>query len=130
MDLSLQVATLLVLAIPIACVSWTITHEELFREPREFCAGRSRQCSRWYSRKFYYMLTCEFCLSLYVTVVFLVITRFQMLFPGWRGYLISGLSLVWIANQYMSLYGRLRLDIKGEKIENEIKEKIAAKANR
>ena len=30
-----------------------------------------------------------------------------------------------VANQYMSLYNRLRLDIKSEKIETKIKEKIA-----
>jgi len=26
---------LLVLALPVACISWTVTHEEFFREPRE-----------------------------------------------------------------------------------------------
>jgi hypothetical protein len=31
---------------------------------------------------------------------------------------VSGLAgLVWIANQYMSIYNRLRLDIKHEKVE-------------
>src|SRR6478609_7908745 len=29
-----QVAWLLILAIPISCVAWTVTHEEVFREPR------------------------------------------------------------------------------------------------
>ena len=32
-----QTATLLMLAIPVACVAWTITHEEVFREAREHC---------------------------------------------------------------------------------------------
>ena len=31
--------------------------------------------------------------------------------------LIGGFALVWIANQYMSLYGRLRLDITRERVE-------------
>ena len=33
---------LVVLAVPIACVAWTVTHEEIFREPREYCAERSK----------------------------------------------------------------------------------------
>jgi hypothetical protein len=37
--------------------------------------------------------------------------------PGWRGYLISGFALVWIANIYMSIFARLRLDIKRERVE-------------
>lgn len=30
----------------------------------------------------------------------------------WRGYIIAGFALVWIANLYMSLYNLLRVDIK------------------
>ena len=37
--------------------------------------------------------------------------------PGWRGDLLAWLTLVWVANIYMSLYGRLRLDIKRERVE-------------
>jgi hypothetical protein len=48
-----------------------------------------------------------------------------LLFPDWRGYLLAFFSLVWIANQYMSIYNRLRLDIKTEKLESEIKEEVA-----
>ena len=57
--------------------------------------------------------------------LFLVITRFKLLFADWRGYLIALFALVWIANQYMSIYDRLRLDIKSERIEGEIKENVA-----
>jgi hypothetical protein len=51
-----------------------------------------------------------------VTAAFLAITRFKLVFPDWRGYVISLFSLVWIANQYISIYDRLRLDIKREHI--------------
>lgn len=119
-----QVITLFVLAIPIASVAWTVTHEEVFREPRDFCADRSKGCLRWYQRKFFYLFTCEFCFSHYVTAVFVVITNYRLLFDDWRGYLIGGFALVWVANQYMSLYNRLRLDIKSERLESEIKEKV------
>ena len=44
--------------------------------------------------------------------------------------LIAWLALVWIANQYMSIYNRLRLDIKSERLEGEIKEEVAASAKK
>ncbi len=127
MDLYGQVATLFLLAIPVACVAWTVTHEEVFREPREFCVDKSKSCRRWYQRKFFYLFTCEYCFSHYVALLFLVLTGYRLLYEGWRGYLVGWFSLVWVANQYMSLYNRLRLDIKGEKIEHEIKEEIVTR---
>ena len=54
----------------------------------------------------------------------LVITKFQLIFPDWRGYLLSGFSLVWVANFYMSLFRRLRLDIKKQKTDVELKEEM------
>jgi hypothetical protein len=42
MSFGLQVALLFVLAIPIASITWTVTHEEIFREPREYCVARSK----------------------------------------------------------------------------------------
>jgi hypothetical protein len=58
-----------------------------------------------------------------VAALFLVITRFKLLYPGWRGYLISLFALVWVANQYMSIYNHLRLDIRHEQVEIRAKEK-------
>jgi hypothetical protein len=123
--LSPQLVELFILAIPVACVAWTVTHEEVFREPREYCRRRSRDCRRWYERKFFYLFTCEYCFSHYLAALFLVITHFKLLFADWRGYLIALFALVWIANQYMSMYDRLRLDIKTERIEGEIKKEVA-----
>jgi len=120
-DIATQIIYLFVLAIPIACIVWTVTHEEVFREPREFCVEQSQRCRRLVQRKFFYLFTCEYCFSHYVTLFFLIITRYKLLFPDWRGYLVGGFALVWVANQYMSLYNRLRVDIKGEKLENELK---------
>lgn len=116
MSLASQFAYLLLLAIPVACASWTVTHEEVFREPREFCKDKSQQCKPLLARKFFYLFTCEYCFSHYVAAAFLVITRFHMLYADWRGYLISWFALVWIANVYMSLFNRLRLDIKHENV--------------
>jgi hypothetical protein len=122
MPLGTQVAWLLLLALPVACVAWTVTHEEVFREPREFCVRRSERCRHWYQRKFFYLLTCEYCFSHYVSAGVLAITGYTLVLPGWRGLLIAWLALVWIANQYMGVFNRLRLDIKDERINIQVKE--------
>jgi len=117
MPLYLQVIWLFLLAIPVACVAWTITHEEIFREPREYCITQSENNPHFILRKCFFVFTCEYCFSHYVVIVFLIITRYKLLFDDWRGYLIGGLALVWVANQYMSLYAHLRLDIHKERVE-------------
>jgi hypothetical protein len=116
MFLSHQFAFLLLLALPVACATWTVTHEEVFREPREYCLRRSQSCKPLIARKFFYLFTCEYCFSHYVSAFFLILTRFQMLYDGWRGYLIAWFALVWIANVYMSIFNWLRLDIKHENV--------------
>ncbi len=123
MTIALQFAWLLILALPVACVAWTVTHEEVFREPRDYCQQQSKQAQTLPRRKFFYLFTCEYCFSHYVAALFLIITRFRLLYPGWRGYLIALFALVWVANQYMSVYNHLRLDIKHEQVEIRAKEK-------
>ena len=112
-----QLFWLFVLAMPVASIAWTVTHEELFREPRDWFVARSKSSRSLFVRKLFYLFTCEYCFSHYVAAFLLWVTRYQVMFDDWRGYLIAGFSLVWIANVYMSLYGRLRLDIKGERLE-------------
>ena len=122
MTVGTQITWLFILAIPIACIAWTITHEEIFREPREYCIKHSTTGKTLLQRKFFYIFTCEYCFSHYVTIVMLVISKYHLLFNDWRGYLISGFSLVWIANFYMGVYNLIRIDLKKEKIEADIKE--------
>lgn len=122
LSLQLQIIYLFVLAVPISCIAWTVTHEEVFKEPREYCEKKSKECKTLIQRKFFYLFTCEYCFSHYVTALFLYITRFHLLFNDWRGYLISLFTLVWIANFYMSLFGFIRVGMKKEKIEATIKE--------
>lgn len=121
MSPGVELLWLVILALPVAAISWAVTHEEVFRELREYCTHQSQHARSLWKQKFFYLFTCEYCFSHYVAIVFLTITRFTMLYPDWRGYLIAGFSLVWVANLYMSLFGRLRLDIKKERVE--IKEK-------
>src|SRR5688500_5555658 len=99
-----QIFWLLILAIPIACVARTVVYEEVFREPREWCKYKSETCRGLLARKFFYLFTCEYCFSHWVTIFFLIVTQFKLLLPDWRGYLISFFSLVFVANAYMNLY--------------------------
>ncbi|MGC4101959.1 hypothetical protein [Ferruginibacter sp.] len=117
-----QVEWLFTLAIPVACIAWTVTHEEVFREPREFCIRQSKEGKTIARRKFFYLFTCEYCFSHYVTVGVLCLTGFKLLFADWRGYIIAGFSIVWIANVYMALFSLLRFGIKKEKIDISAKE--------
>jgi hypothetical protein len=112
-----QLLLLIVLAIPIASISWTVTHEDVFRELRQWLIKRGESSRYLLQRKFFLVLTCEYCFSHYVTLVFLLIFRFTLAYSGWRGYLVAGFSLVWLANVYMSLFGRLRLEIRHERQE-------------
>lgn len=119
-----QILWLFVLAAPIACVAWTVTHEEVFREAREFCEHRSGKCRRLVQRKFFYLFTCEYCFSHYVAAVVVLGTGYRLLIPDWRGALLAWFTLVWVANIYMSLFGRLRLDIKRERVELKAEELV------
>jgi hypothetical protein len=117
-----QVIYLFIMALPIACIAWTVTREEVFREPREYCERKSKSCSTLMQRKFFYLFTCEYCFSHYVTLAFLIITRYHLLYNNWRGYLVALFALVWIANIYMSLFGLIRVGMKKEGIEAKIAE--------
>lgn len=112
-----QIAWLLILPVPIASVSWTVTHEEIFRELRDYCTSKSRNCERLLNRKFFYVVTCEYCFSHWVTLAFVIMTGFHLLLDDWRGYVIGYFSLTAVANMYMSLYGRLRVEIKAEHVQ-------------
>lgn len=115
MAMSMQICWLFILAMPIACIAWTITQEEVFREAREYFIKRNQTGKTLLERKFFYLFTCEYCFSHYLSILALVLTGYKLLMYDWRGYLIAGFALVWIANVYMSLFRLIRLDIKKDK---------------
>ncbi len=121
-QLWLQIIWLFVLALPIATISWTVTHEEIFREAREYCVSRSQTCRGLIKRKFFYVFTCEYCFSHYVVAFFLFLTRYHLLLDDWRGYLLSFFALAGLTNVYLSLFGRLRVEIKSERLDVAAKE--------
>ena len=120
----LQLIWLVTLALPVACVAWTVTHEEVFREPREYCLRRSRESKSLLARKFFYLFTCEYCFSHWVTIFFLFLTRYRLLLDDWRGYILSGFAVVAVANLYISSFARLRQEVKSEKLDAKTKEEV------
>jgi len=128
MSILMQILWLVLLAIPIACIAWTVTHEEVFREPREYCVKRSHEGKTLLERKFFYLFTCEYCFSHYVTIIFLCLTGYKLLMDNWIGYIIAGFALVYVANAYMSLFGLIRQDIVKDKTEIKIMEITSEKA--
>jgi hypothetical protein len=116
--------TLLILALPVAAIAWMVTHEELFRELHNYCVKRSEQGRSLPSRKFFYLFTCEYCFSHYVSAGMLLMTRFTLLYDDWRGWFITWFALVWVANHLISIFGRLRLGIRSERLEIDLKEAV------
>ncbi len=100
----------------VASIAWTVTQEEIFREPREFCEEKSKDCKNIFQRKFYYVFTCEYCFSHWVTLAIIVFTQFKVLVNDWRGYVLAFFILPWLANFWMSIYRRLRVGIKHENV--------------
>jgi hypothetical protein len=117
MEMYLEVVWLFILSIPVACTTWTVTHEEIFKEPRDYCIEISKTGKNILTRKVFYLFTCEYCFSHYVSLFFVLLTEYTLLLPDWRGYLLAWFSVVWIANVYMSLFAYIRQDIKREKAE-------------
>ncbi len=127
MSISSQLVWLFVLAIPVACVAWTVTHEELFADVRDLCDRRSQRGRTWAERKFFYLFTCEYCFSHYVALGGVFVTDLRLLVAGFWGTVLAWFATVWIANIYMSLFARLRLDIKRERVEIKQEAQVAEK---
>jgi hypothetical protein len=128
MSFRAQIVWLLVLALPVASVTWTLTQEEIFRELHDY-AQRQAECaeSAW-RRKFFHLLTCHYCFSHYVTAAFVALTGYRLLTTDWTGYLIAFFALVWVANIYLSFYAWLRQQYKTQKFEAKaVEHKVKAK---
>ncbi len=119
MNINEQVYWLFILALPVACISWTVTKEEIFKGLRTYSENKTKS-KNVITRKFFFIFTCEYCFSHYIVILFLFLTDYQLLLAGWKGIIIGGFSLVWIANIYMNLFCYIRQDIK--KVKEEIKD--------
>jgi hypothetical protein len=117
-----QVYWLITLSIVVAAVAWTVTQKEIFREPREYCQEKSETCKSIFERKFFYIFTCEYCFSFWVTLFFLLLTGFQLIIDDFRGYILVFFAIPWLANHLMSIYRRLRVGIKYENLQAKVVE--------
>lgn len=125
MSIAEQIFWLVILSMVIASIAWTVTQEEIFREWREVCDDKSKTCNNIWQRKFFYVFTCEYCFSHWVTILILIFTGFRLLIDDWRGYVLAFFLLPWLANQWMSVYRRLRVGIKHEDLRaKEVKERL------
>lgn len=122
MLISEQIFRLVILSIVVSSVAWTVTQEEIFSEWQEICKKRSESGRTIFERKFFYVFTCEYCFSHWTTLLVLFLTGFQLLLDDWRGYILSFFAIPWVANQFMSFYRRLRVDIKLEDVKAELAE--------
>jgi amino acid permease len=109
-----QIFWLVILSMVVASISWTVTQETIFEEWREAAKERSEKADKILIRKFFYVWTCEYCFSHWVTILVLFVTNFRLLMDDWRGYLVAFFVLPLVANLWMSFYRRLRVEIKHE----------------
>lgn len=125
MEISTQIYWLVILSMVVASIVWTVTQEEIFGEWREYCKDQCEDCGSTLKRKFFYVFTCEYCFSYWTTLLILILTGFKLLTNDWHGYILAFFAIPWLANQLMSIYRRLRVDIKHENALAEIaKEEI------
>jgi hypothetical protein len=111
-----QIYWIVILSLVVASIAWTVTQEKIFEEPREYAKRKSETAGNLFARKFFYVWTCEYCFSHWVTILVLIVTGFHIMFDDWRGYALAFFLLPWVANQWMSLYRMLRVDIKHENL--------------
>jgi len=116
MTIGTQIFWLVILSMVVASIAWTVTQEEIFGEWREYCEDRRDNCGSLLQRKFFYVFTCEYCFSHWTTILILLLTGFQLLIDDWRGYILAFFAIPWLSNQMMSIYRRLRVDIKHENL--------------
>jgi hypothetical protein len=114
MSILTQIYWLVILSMVVSSVAWTVTQEEIFREWRDKFKERSETAGNILVKKFFYVWTCEYCFSHWVTLLILFLTDFRLLIDDWRGYILAFFGIAWVANQFMSLYRGIRVDIKHE----------------
>ena len=115
------------LAIAVACCSWTIAETEVFRSIREAIAQWAGWVkgtdTRGWKQKIAYLPHCYYCTSHYVATMFLALHPFQTLTPDWRGYIISLFSVVGVSAVYLTVFNQLRVLLRwGQHIANSTKQ--------
>ena len=124
-------------ALPVACVAWTLTHEEIFRDLWESCGefakehkekldylrrnrktavySRRKALKHWLGHKVCFLFTCEFCVSVWVTILLLLVSDFRVQYNGLLGFLVTGFGVVMAANLMMTRYQLWRVEIRKDR---------------
>ena len=68
------------------------------------------------------MWTCEYCFSHYVAAAVVIVIDYWLLVADWRGRIAAWVGVVAIANVYMSLYARLRVETEKERTDRRLAE--------
>lgn len=114
------------LAAPVAIIVRACTTEEIFREPREYCADRqafycerlqragdttlARRAHCFMLQKLFYIPTCEYCFSFWVSLAVVLVAGYRIEFDDWRGLALAIFVVMGVANVYMSAFSQLRVD--------------------
>ena len=92
LDYGSQIVFALILGIPVACITWTVTQEEVFQDMRRYLARyRDRHEGSWWRRKLAYLPTCPYCLSHYVSGLLIALLHFKC-WPATGGVIWSASS--------------------------------------
>lgn len=117
------------LAVPVAILVRAFTTEEIAREPREYCSqwqtcyrDRGGSETPWRDRvrcfilqKLFYMPTCDYCLSFWVSLGVVWLADYRLFFGDWRGVALACFVVMGVANVYLGLFGLLRVDTRKER---------------
>lgn len=114
------------LAAPVAIIVRACTTEEICKEPREYCsrqhefyqqrsrngphASFGRRALGFALQKLFYIPTCEYCLSFWITLPVVLIADYRMFFQDWRGMVLACFVVMGVANVYLALFSNLRVD--------------------
>ena len=79
----------LLLSLPVACVSWTICEAEILRDFREalkrWARAREGTGGEWLCQKLAYVPTCYYCTSHWISALFTVWAGAHLVGTGWLG---------------------------------------------
>lgn len=119
---------LLILSIPVACVSWTIAETEVFRNVRESFKEWAKNRGGMVRQKLAYLPTCYYCTSHYVAIFFLLM-RPTNIAEDIRGYVISWFTVVAFSAVWLTIYNMLRASLRWIKAEADRAEEKNEKQN-
>jgi hypothetical protein len=107
--------TLFKLALIVAVIARTVTQEEVFRELKEYCQRRSQSAASIAERKFFYLFTCQYCFSHWVSLGVVAVTGFSI-GEGLIGHVFAIFALVGVANLYLASYERLTVSTREARV--------------